>query len=58
MRAVLVLVGGPILLMTLAGCGQKGPLYREVPAESAPAEASAVAETGSRDVRDDEDVGD
>ena len=58
MRAVLVLVGGPILLMTLAGCGQKGPLYREVPVEPARAEASAANEAGSRDVREDEDVGD
>jgi len=58
MRAVLILVGGLILLMTLAGCGQKGPLYREAPAEPAKTETSAATETGSRDVRDDEDVGD
>lgn len=58
MRAVLILVGGLILLMTLAGCGQKGPLYREAPAESAKAETSAATEAGSRDVRDDEDAGD
>lgn len=58
MRAVLILVGGLILLMTLAGCGQKGPLYREASAGPAQAESSAATEAGSRDVRDDEDVGD
>ncbi len=58
MRAVHILVTGLILLTALAGCGQKGPLYREAPGESTAEASAAPAETGSRDVRDDEDAGD
>lgn len=58
MRAVHILVTGLILLTALAGCGQKGPLYREAPAEPTAEASTAPAETGSRDVRDDEDAGD
>ncbi|MBW4935476.1 LPS translocon maturation chaperone LptM [Marinobacter sp. F4206] len=56
MRAVKVWLAGLMVLVALSGCGQKGPLYREDPGVSARATA-ATAEPGSRDVRDDEDVG-
>lgn len=58
MRAVHILVTGLILLTALAGCGQKGPLYREAPGESTAEASTAPAKTGSRDVRDDEDASD
>lgn len=57
MRAAMVLVTGLMVLMAISGCGQKGPLYRESPEVSARAAEAATAVPGSREVRDDEDVG-
>lgn len=34
------------LVLLLAGCGQKGPLYREAPAQSAQADSDAPLDTG------------
>ncbi|MDX1599398.1 MAG: lipoprotein [Marinobacter sp.] len=47
---------GLVLVSVMAGCGQKGPLYREVPVEAA-AEAEAVGESRNNDPdsRQDED---
>ncbi len=58
MRAAKLTITGLVLLMALSGCGQKGPLYREAPAEVPGTAAPAPAEPGSRDVRDDEEAGD
>lgn len=57
MRTVKLWLAGLVVLLALSGCGQKGPLYREDPAVSARATDAVTAEPGSRDVRDDEDVG-
>ncbi|MBW7472243.1 lipoprotein [Marinobacter sp. M216] len=57
MRTVKLWLAGLVVLLALSGCGQKGPLYREDPDVSARATDAVTAEPGSRDVRDDEDVG-
>ncbi|MFL1466569.1 LPS translocon maturation chaperone LptM [Marinobacter sp. HN1S83] len=48
---------GLVLVSVMAGCGQKGPLYREVPDETA---AEAVAESRNSDPgsRQDDDSSD
>ncbi|WP_297798153.1 lipoprotein [uncultured Marinobacter sp.] len=44
---------GLVLVSVMAGCGQKGPLYREVPDEAA-AEAVGEGRNNGPDSRQDE----